>query len=87
MFDHDPELPAGFQDADFQTRALQDSARQADAARRRGQCPHLSIQGPPGPASAPRLDWCCHDCGKRFATERDLNADRPADFQTPEPGF
>lgn len=84
---HDPELPAGMQDADFELRALEDSARLAAALRRRGRCPHLSIGGPPGPPQAPRSNWICYDCGKIFPTERALNDDRPADFQTPEPGF
>ena len=41
---YDPELPNGFQDADFEMRELQDAAAEGDALRKRGGCPHWSMQ-------------------------------------------
>jgi len=39
-FDHDPELPAGFQDADILQAAYEAESRAAAASRARGICNH-----------------------------------------------
>lgn len=63
---YDPELPAGFQDADFEMRSLQAQARRDAALRKKGICTHGWVQGPPGPESEPRTNWKCLDCGQEF---------------------
>lgn len=72
-FYHDPELPAGYQDADFEMAELEDAARQASAMRRAGKCTHGWSQGlaadgtwrGDGPAPAPGQALCLH-CGAHF---------------------
>jgi len=71
-FGYDEELPGGFQDADFEQRALEDAANASAARRRRGICDHGWTQGPPGQASSPTTVWTCLDCGKVFQTEAEL---------------
>jgi hypothetical protein len=72
MINHDPELPAGFQDADLEMAGFMESARHFNALRKRGICLHGWIQGPPGPPGNPCNDWKCKDCGKSWATEKEL---------------
>jgi hypothetical protein len=69
---YDPELPRGFQDADFDLRDLEARAREVQAARRRGICDHGWNQGPyqgagvhpfwQGPADAPVGSFFCFHC-------------------------
>lgn len=42
---YDPEIPAGYQDADIEMAEMAEVARDADASRKRGECPHWSRQG------------------------------------------
>ena len=58
----DPELPAGFQDADFEMRDLQSVASRVSKLRKRGICVHGWTQGQPNGSVK------CLDCGALFAT-------------------
>jgi ribosomal protein L37AE/L43A len=78
MLNHDPELPAGFQDADIEMHALTQAAIQAANRRKHGICDHGWRQGPPGTAHKPTTIWTCHDCGATFATEAEMDADAAA---------
>lgn len=69
MYDHDPELPRGYQDADLEMASLQEAGNTIARLRKRGICTHGWIQGPPGPASKPTTVWTCHHCGKTWPTE------------------
>lgn len=40
MYDHDPELPAGYQDADIEQAGFEAEGRRLAALRRRGICTH-----------------------------------------------
>lgn len=83
MFDHDPELPAGYQDADIEMAELEEAARYHAAMRRAGRCTHGWCQGlaadgtwrGEGPAPAPGHVLCFH-CNQHvpdpFGTERGL---------------
>lgn len=62
---YDPELPAGFQDADLETAALHRHANRLARLRRRGICAHGWIKG-----------LLCRDCGKTFNTAAELEAER-----------
>lgn len=73
-FDH--ELPAGFQDADFDAASLTAQANHESRLRKRGICTHGWIQGPPGPPNAPTTVWTCNYCGKVFPTEQAIHAAR-----------
>ena len=42
---YDPELPAGLQDADFEMRELEATAKRAAALRAKGICTHGHSQG------------------------------------------
>jgi hypothetical protein len=44
--DHDPELPAGFQDADLEQAAYEAQGRATAALHRRGICTHGWMLGP-----------------------------------------
>lgn len=61
----DPELPRGFQNADFEMMELQDSARRERRLKKLGICTH-------GWYKANK----CNECGKVFATEAHLLEDR-----------
>ena len=60
---YDIELPAGFQDADFEMRSLQAKGARSSALKRRGICDHGWLQGPPGKPIV-----TCNHCGKEFAS-------------------
>ena len=45
---HDPELPNGFQDDDFDMRDLEQAAARSAALRRRGICDHGWLMAPDG---------------------------------------
>jgi len=72
----DPELPNGFQDADFEMRDLEEKARRSAEARKRGKCDHGWRQGQPGtfPGSPLQMEKCLH-CGK-VATRLELDRER-----------
>lgn len=71
MFDHDPEVPAGYQDADIEMAELENAARYHAAERAAGRCTHTWCQGlasdgtwkGEGPAPAPGEVLCFH-CGQ-----------------------
>lgn len=44
-FGYDPELPAGFQEADFEQAAFEEEGRRHAALRRRGICTHGWLLG------------------------------------------
>ena len=58
---HDPELPGGFQDADFDQRDLEAAGALTAALRRRGICDHGWLMAPDGEPAR-----CLH-CGAVFA--------------------
>lgn len=64
----DPELPRGFQDADFEMMELQDAAKRERRLKKFGICTH-------GWYSANSVAKC-NECGKVFATETELLEDR-----------
>lgn len=45
MFDFDPELPGGFQEADLEMAELEEAARYHSAERKAGRCTHQWVQG------------------------------------------
>ena len=45
MFDFDPEVPAGYQDADIEMAELEAAARYHSAERAAGRCTHPWVQG------------------------------------------
>ena len=71
MIDHDPEVPAGFQDADLEQAELEARAREVATLRRRGICSHGWVHGlassgewlGEGPAPAPGHVLCL-ECGE-----------------------
>lgn len=72
---HDPELPAGYQDADLE---LAEANAHADAVRASGECPHWSYIGYRTPPVHPDQVGLrpgqnrCHNCGAVF-TDGDLD--------------
>jgi len=42
---YDPELPAGYQDADFEMRELEEMGNRAARLRAKGICTHGHVQG------------------------------------------
>lgn len=58
---HDPELPGGFQDADFDQRGLEAAGALTAALKRRGVCDHGWLMAPAGKPAK-----CLH-CGAVFA--------------------
>ena len=63
----DPELPAGFQDADFEYNGILATAKREQVLARKKICSHGWLQGPPGPPGKPTNVVTCHYCGKVFA--------------------
>jgi hypothetical protein len=55
-FTHDPEIPAGFQDADLEQASCEEQSRQAAADRRRGICHHGWMLGGGGGQSLPEIE-------------------------------
>ena len=65
---YDPELPAGFQDADFEMRDLEAAAARDTALKARGICTHGWVQGTPGRQTGPVR--CLEEgCGKVFESD------------------
>lgn len=76
MFDYDPELPAGFQDADFEMRELEELGNRAHWLRTHGKCPHGSWVGyhpeyPERNLSANEVR-CTDGCNKVFLSEDEI---------------
>jgi len=46
MYDHDPEVPAGFQEADFLQAQYEEEGRRIAALTRQGVCTHGWLLGP-----------------------------------------
>lgn len=67
---HDFELPNGFQDADFEMRALQAKGNRSAALRRRGICDHgwLAPESPTAFHAGANYSMVCNHCGKVFPT-------------------
>lgn len=59
---YDPELPAGFRDADFEMRDLEAAGRRSARLRRKGLCDHGWRQSYPGHPVVGEAR-CLH-CGK-----------------------
>ena len=57
---YDPEMPAGFQDADFEMRDLEEAANRSAALRKAGHCDH-GWSGPQADKPGRRI---CHHCGE-----------------------
>lgn len=72
---YDPELPAGFQDGDFEMRALEEVGRRSAAAKKRGLCDHGWRQGKSGREHVPSDIVKCLNCGK-VAPEGELDRER-----------
>lgn len=67
---YDPELPNGFQDADFEMRELTAQANREARLRKRGICTHSWMHAPDvGPAT-------CHHCGKVWPSSAEAWAER-----------
>jgi hypothetical protein len=73
---YDEELPAGFQDADFEQRELEMLGNRAAANRKRGICNHGSWVGyhPDFPARNLKRGQvrCTELCQKVFVNEEDI---------------
>lgn len=69
---HDDEMPRGFQDADFEMRGLEASARRSGNARKRGICDH----GWTGPVVQGQPERQCYHCHRQFPNESAMDADR-----------
>lgn len=66
MMDYDPEVPAGYSDADLEQRELEAIGSRVAAARRAGVCLH----GWTGPGDTPGSRRCLEDgCGRSWASE------------------
>lgn len=50
---YDPELPAGFQDADFEMRELEYEGNAIARGRKAGRCQHTSVVGLPTTLDGP----------------------------------
>ena len=67
-FDYDPEVPAGYQEADIEMAELEEAARYHAAMRKAGKCTHTWVQGlatsgewhGEGPAPEPGHVLCLH---------------------------
>ena len=71
----DPEIPAGFSDADLEQAALEDAGRAEARIRKAGKCSHGWRRGRPGSeAPGPKDLATCLYCGK-IATEAELDDD------------
>lgn len=82
---YDPELPNGFQDADFEMRELEQSARAIHRAEKvHGICFHNGTVGlgADGKAHYPEAEGLtgdqrkCWDCGRVFDSDQDLDDER-----------
>lgn len=69
MSHHDPELPAGCQDADIEQAEFGALGRRVTALRRKGICTHGWVQGQPGRSMTGPIK--CLDCGQEFLTADD----------------
>ena len=63
MFGHDPELPAGYQDADLEMAGLQNLARRESQLKKQGICAHGWCQGHPDGTVT------CNECKEVFPNE------------------
>jgi len=71
----DPELPAGFSDADMEQAELEETGRTLARIRKAGKCAHGWRRGRPGPEPPADDDpEKCLECGKA-ATRRELDDD------------
>jgi hypothetical protein len=78
---YDEELPAGFQDADFEQREMEELGNQIAALERKGICTHGHTVGlgADGVAHYPEAEGLvgqqrkCSDCGEVFADDDDWN--------------
>lgn len=76
-FGHDPEVPAGFQDADIEQAQFERAGARLRVLKRRGICAHgwvcgLGADGKPHYPEAEGLTGAevrCRDCGKVFADD------------------
>ena len=64
------DMDSPIRDADIETADLCRAAKHEAALRRRGICAHSWYRAPHGQPAV------CNHCGKVFATEADLNAER-----------
>jgi len=76
MFGYDEEVPAGFQDADFEMREMEEVGRQMTAQRKRGVCQHASAVGFTGTVNYPEQEGlrtgelrCTEGCARVFADQ------------------
>lgn len=69
-WNYDPELPAGFQDADFEMRELEEAANRAARLRDQGICVHDRFR------TFDTGEARCGDCGVTFLSEEALLRDR-----------
>ena len=70
----DPDLPRGFQDADFEMRSLEAAGQRASEARKNGQCDHGWKQIGNGTNGITVGFGKCLHCGK-YSTEEELDED------------
>ena len=74
----DNELPAGFQDADFDMRSLQAAGARSSALKKRGICDHgwLAPANPSSFHTGADYSMVCNHCGKVFANEEQAYEER-----------
>lgn len=72
MYNYDPELPAGLQDADLETGELTRQANREARLRRLGICTHSGH----GPVVIGEPARRCYDCGAVFKDEVELEVSR-----------
>lgn len=77
-YGYDPELPAGFQDADFEMREMEEIGDAIAAARKAGRCTHGSAVGylpvpayPEQEGLTPGQLRCTQGCGEVFESDQD----------------
>ena len=75
-FGYDPELPAGFQDADIEQAEFEAEGRRLAALKRRGVCTHGSAVGFSGTVTYPEQEGlkvgqmrCTDGCGRVFESD------------------
>lgn len=79
MFDYDPEVPAGYQDADLEQCELEAQSNAARLLRKRGVCSHGWQQGMPASGQWPERDRIAQDRSRGHFPDRPTNYDVPAD--------
>lgn len=89
---YDEELPAGFQDADFEMRELEEAGNRIALLERQGFCPHTHWVGLPTSGAIYYAEQVgligdevrCHGCGVIFENDEDLHYADPIKVESDE---